>query len=107
MSPYGSYHGCGNLDQEFNGESVIYKQVKPKYKTNLESTARTIFAMGKRSGDHSPLSTHNTPHLDINKTFLVYSYTVVRKENSGKLLCFLQVKSCRCFLKNPESRGEN
>lgn len=45
MSPCGSYHGCGNLDQEFNGESVIYKQVKPRYKTNLESIARTIFAM--------------------------------------------------------------
>lgn len=37
--------------------------------------------------------TLNTPRFDINNAFSVYSYTVLNKEDNGKLLYFPQVKS--------------
>lgn len=68
---------------------------------------RTIFTTGKRSGDYSPLSTHNTPRFDINKAFSVYHHTLLSKEDSGKLLYFLQVKSWLQTSETPSARGKN
>lgn len=94
MSPCGSYHGCGNLDREFNGKPVIYKQVKPKYRRPTRGAPQELFLLHERSREVTVHSTHSSPCFNINKVVSVYSHTVGSKEDREKLL-FPQVK---CWL---------
>lgn len=87
--------------------SYIYAGQAKIQKANSESSTRTIFITWKRSGDYSPLSTHNTPCFDINKAFSIQSYTVLSKEDSGKN-CFIFYRPSIDFryLRNFCKRGE-
>lgn len=57
---FGSYYGCGNFDWESNGESVIYKQVKPEYRRPTRKALQELFLLCGRGQEITAHSQYTT-----------------------------------------------